>query len=523
MGNNGILNKLIPEKSKANSLEFSKAKQLIGVGLFVAVATTLSSLRPFLTGDIPNALIVLVLGLLMFAGIISFRATASRLISGNSIVFSMYALLTLTTFNSDGLAPDVSNFVFVILLSLMFSGTRSGIIWGVVCAITTIILYSVKSESAGQAPSILSPEQAMADAFGSYLVLIIATLVIGIVYEIVSSRNLTNFESSKKESEIITNEIQIVLNDVSKVMEAVANSDLSKEITAEFEGDLAVLKDSVNNTLTLLSGTLFNVTNACERLNTGATELTNSAQTLSDGTTRQAASLEEITSSMNEIENQVKTNDDHATQSQQLTNETLQVVKTGGYKMSNMLDSINKISETSSNVTKVIKVIDEIAFQTNLLALNAAVEAARAGKYGKGFSVVAEEVRSLAGRSAEAAKNTTELIENSIKEVENGVKNANETADVLNQISDSVEKVNDLISEIAAASKEQKGGIIEINAGLSQVNEVVMQNSSISEQTAAASENLTFEASGLQKMMRRFSLKSSHTDINRDQRKLIET
>ncbi len=164
------------------------------------------------------------------------------------------------------------------------------------------------------------------------------------------------------------------------------------------------------------------------------------------------------------------------------------------------------IDENSSNVTKVIKVIDEIAFQTNLLALNAAVEAARAGKYGKGFAVVAEEVRNLAGRSAVAAKETNDLIEKSITEVANGVKKADETAAVLVSISDSVAKVNDLVGEIAASSQEQSSNIAEINKGLATMNDVVQQNSSISEETAAASEELSGQSTELQSLMGKFKI-----------------
>ncbi len=509
-----IIDALIHEKLKKDPLEFSKSRQLAGIGLFASTATVLTSLGPFSNGDITNGILVLVLGLIMSGGVISLRIVGSRVVAGNTVVLSLYILLTLVVLIGKQLPPDVANYVFVVLLALMFSGTRSGIIWGVVSAVTLAALYMSKMGTVGQVSRVLTPEQVMADTFRSYMVLIIGTLVVGLVYEIVSSRNLTNFEDSKRKSEKTTKEIEIMLQDVATVMAAVANSDLSKEMSSELKGDLAGLKDNVNNALGFLSRTLSNVTSSSNRLSNSAKELSGSAQTLSSGATKQAASLEQITASMSEVEGQVKTNNENALQSRQLTGQMLEIVKSGNERMTNMLDSIHKISATSADVTKVIKVIDEIAFQTNLLALNAAVEAARAGKYGKGFSVVAEEVRNLASRSAVAAKDTTELIENSTKEVDNGVKNANETADVLNQISESVEKVNDLIGEIAAASKEQETGIVEVNTGLSEVNEVVMQNSAISEQTASASEDLTSEASGLYGLMKTFHLKTSaaHTE-----------
>jgi len=222
----------------------------------------------------------------------------------------------------------------------------------------------------------------------------------------------------------------------------------------------------------------------------GSRELTNSAQTLSTGATEQAASIEEISSSLNEVGAQTKLNSGNAGQAKVLSEGTRQQVQKGNQQMAVMVESMENIKETSSEVTKVIKVIDEIAFQTNLLALNAAVEAARAGKYGKGFAVVAEEVRALAGRSAEAAKDTTELIEKSIKGVETGVQQAGETASVLREIVSSMDKMNNLVSEIADSSNEQNTGIEEITAGLAQVNTVVQQNASIAEENASASEEL---------------------------------
>ena len=504
-----LLDFFIRDNLKTDALEWSKARQIAGIGLFTTIMTLLNCIRPFVNGDFIMAVVVLVLGTMMMGGVLLLRITGSRVISGNAIVLSLYILLALVLLTSRGLSPDSAMLVIVVLLSLMFTGLRSGFVWGVICTVTVIALYILKSDSAVIVVANLTPEQLMLDAFGSYLTLIIATLVLGAVYEKVSSSNLKNFESAQKKSELRTNEIQLALKDVEEVMTAVSESDLSKHITSELSSEMSLLKGSVNNALILLGQTIKDVTTSSERLDSGAAELAKTSQALSEATSRQAASLEEITSSMSEIENRVNTNDENTTESQQLTAQTLGVVTRGNERMSEMMDSIKKISSTSADVTKVIKVIDEIAFQTNLLALNAAVEAARAGKYGKGFSVVAEEVRSLASRSAEAAKDTTELIENSAKEVENGVKNADMTAEMLSEIAASIEKVNSLNTEIAIASKEQKKSIGEINAGLNQVNEIVMQNSSISEESAAASETLTNEAASLQQVLKQFRLRQS--------------
>ncbi len=215
---------------------------------------------------------------------------------------------------------------------------------------------------------------------------------------------------------------------------------------------------------------------------------------------------------MAEIENRTQTNRDNATEAKELTHKTIAIVREGNQQMNSMLQSMENINQSSSQVSNVIKTIDEIAFQTNLLALNAAVEAARAGKYGKGFAVVAEEVRSLASRSAEAAKNTTDLIEHSILEVKKGVQNADATASILNQITEGINQSNTLINEISDASVEQANNVGEINDGLTNVNSVVQQNSSISEQSASASEELSSQASRLQETMNIFIL--SEKDVH---------
>ncbi len=300
--------------------------------------------------------------------------------------------------------------------------------------------------------------------------------------------------------------LQNTIHNTNLIMKAVAEGNLSEKLTVGLKGDLNDLKNSINDSITMLGNTMATVINASEKVKVGSKEISSSANTLADGTTQQAAAIQEMSSSISEFSAQTKANNENASQAQQLSNQTLEIVQKGNKQMESMLTSINEINNTSSEVSKVIKVIDEIAFQTNLLALNAAVEAARAGKYGKGFAVVAEEVRSLASRSAEAAKSTTSLIEASIKEVEKGVKNADLTASVLNEISESIDKTNDLVGEISSASKEQATGIDEINKGLSQINDIVQLNSSISEETAASSEDLSNQASQLQNLMGGFKI-----------------
>ncbi len=296
---------------------------------------------------------------------------------------------------------------------------------------------------------------------------------------------------------------------INRVMDAVDKGDFTQRVTGEHKGDLERLKKSINSSVEVLGKTIHQVARNSRQINSGAIELSSSAQELASGASQQAASLEEISSTMDEVKAQSSTNNDNAVQASQLSDKTIEIVGRGTKQMEEMLGSMNSINATSTDVFKIIKVIDEIAFQTNLLALNAAVEAARAGKYGKGFAVVAEEVRNLAARSAEAARSSTEMIEKSGKEVEAGVANADKTALVLNEISESITKVNDLVAEIASASKDQTTGIDEVNKGLGQINSVVQQNSSISEQTASSSEELSSRATQLEQLMARFKLDQS--------------
>ncbi len=315
--------------------------------------------------------------------------------------------------------------------------------------------------------------------------------------------------------DLLMDSLQLTISEVTEVVKNLSEGDITRRVSGDLKGDLTVLKNDLNQSLDMLSQIIAEIRVSSEKLKSSSSELTNSSQAMASGTTEQAASLEQIASSMGEIGSQTKINNENAMQAQQLAGSTLDALQRGNSQMQEMLKSMNEINSTSSDVSKIIKVIDEIAFQTNLLALNAAVEAARAGKYGKGFAVVAEEVRNLAARSAEAAKNSTELIENSGAEVAKGVDNANKTAEILTEIDDNVNKVSDMVGEIASASKEQTQGIEEVNTGLNQVNQVVQNNSAISEETASASNELSAQADQLINLIARFKLDQTlvHSDI----------
>jgi len=213
-------------------------------------------------------------------------------------------------------------------------------------------------------------------------------------------------------------------------LEEMSKGNLTASIKSDFKGDHAIMKEAINSTLASLIEIMNRIFMSADRIASGSRQVSDSSQSLSQGATEQASSLEEITASMTEMGSQTKQNADNATQANQLTATARENAERGNEQMQQMLGAMGEINESSGQISKIIKVIDEIAFQTNLLALNAAVEAARAGVHGKGFAVVAEEVRNLAQRSAKAAKETTELIEGSVKKAENGSNIANATANV---------------------------------------------------------------------------------------------
>ncbi len=243
---------------------------------------------------------------------------------------------------------------------------------------------------------------------------------------------------------------------------------------------------------------------ATEQVSVGAGQVSEFSVLISQGAAQQASSVEQLTASLEQISSQTTLNANNANEANDKAVTARDNAERGRDQMNEMLKAMEQINQSSRNISKVIKVIDDIAFQTNILALNAAVEAARAGQHGKGFAVVAEEVRNLAARSAQAAKETTEMIEGSVKNVESGAKIANETAKNLNGVVVEIARVSELVSNIAVASSEQAAGIGQINQGIIQISQVVQENSATAEESAAASEQLEGQAATLKEQTARF-------------------
>lgn len=294
--------------------------------------------------------------------------------------------------------------------------------------------------------------------------------------------------------------------------EMIANGDFTVDVYAKSDKD--VLNKALFNIVENNNKMLNEISSVSEQVVTGSGQISESSMKLSGGASEQASSIEELTATIEEIKNQTRLNADHANKANLFANKVKDDATDGNVHMEEMLNAMNEINISSANISKVIKAIDDIAFQTNILSLNAAVEAARAGQYGKGFAVVAEEVRNLATRSAEAAKETTILIENSINKAEHGTTIAKDTANSFKEIVDGIEKVANLVSDIAVASNDQAVSIEQINIGISQVSDVIQENSAASEESAAAGEELFAQAETLKDMVGRFKLKSLVVNVD---------
>ena len=299
-----------------------------------------------------------------------------------------------------------------------------------------------------------------------------------------------------------------VIKDISETTGQMAKGNFDVELTATFPGDLAPIQQSVNQFVLRMSETIANISQSADQVTAGAEQVSNSAQALAQGATEQASSVQELAATMNEISSKVNQNADNARQANKAAGSVSATMNVSQEKMQQMIQAMGDISSCSSEIGKIMKIIEDIAFQTNILALNAAVEAARAGTAGKGFAVVADEVRNLATKSTEASKNISALIENSLNAVEHGTQIAGETDQSLLQAVNEVHEMTGIIEEISAASSDQADSITQVMTGIDQISSVVQTNSATAEESAAASEELSSQSQLMKSLVERFKLKN---------------
>lgn len=288
---------------------------------------------------------------------------------------------------------------------------------------------------------------------------------------------------------------------------SLADGDLTKRIDLDQKDELGQLGNALNKAADNLENLISNVIMASQNLAQAVQQIATGNQNLSQRTSEQASSLEEVASTIEEATSAINQNADNAQQANGQAKNSSKLATDGGELVNDAVSSINDINQTSKQIGEIISVINEIAFQTNLLALNAAVEAARAGEQGRGFAVVAGEVRNLAQRSGNAAKEIGDLIKDSIDKIEIGTEKANKSGESLTEIINSIENVSKLIAEIAAASNEQKQGIEQINVAIGEMDTMTQQNSALVEETASASEEMSNQASELLAMVQKFKIK----------------
>jgi len=295
----------------------------------------------------------------------------------------------------------------------------------------------------------------------------------------------------------ITRSITQPLNDAVRLSQAVADGDLSRQLQVSGKDELSALGETLNTMSRNLSTLIGRIRSGTESIATASAQIAQGNADLSSRTEHQAASLQETAASMQQMDDTVRGNSDNARQANQLALQATAVATKGGDDVGHVVATMSAIHESSRRISDIIGVIDGIAFQTNILALNAAVEAARAGEQGRGFAVVASEVRSLAQRSANAAREIKGLITDSVEKVEMGTHQVNQAGQTIGDVVQHVRKVNDLIAEISSSSTEQSQGVGQINTAVTNLDQTTQQNAALVEETSAAAESLRQQAQQL--------------------------
>ena len=297
------------------------------------------------------------------------------------------------------------------------------------------------------------------------------------------------------------------IGEISTMLEAIAGGDLTAQITQEYVGDFASIRTSLNDILQKLNSTMGQIVASAEHVSGGAEQMSTASQALSQGSMEQTTAVEELEHTMRAVTENVRQTAENAQRArEQVTGMGVQLAE-GNQKMQEMIAAMGEITDSSNEIEKIIKTIEDIAFQTNILALNAAVEAARAGTAGKGFAVVADEVRSLAAKSAEASQSTSALIGRSISAVNQGTQIADATARQLKNVVEGAHGIEETINGIAADAQTQAGAVVQIQDQIGQITGVVQTNSSTAEESAATSQELSAQANVLKQLVKTFRLR----------------
>nr|WP_315020009.1 methyl-accepting chemotaxis protein [uncultured Aminipila sp.] len=312
------------------------------------------------------------------------------------------------------------------------------------------------------------------------------------------------FETLASATKQTVDNLSGILYDIHDTMKNFSNGNFILGSTTEYQGDLSGINDSIHKFSIHISNTLSQINTSSDEVARGSVQVAAGSQTLAQGATEQTAAIQELSDFVSDMALNIQQTSQDAEQAKKIAEKASTSSAQGKQQMQKMIEAMNNISYASSEIEKIIKNIEDIAFQTNILALNAAVEAARAGEAGKGFAVVADEVRNLAGKSAESVKNTSELIERSMAAISNGTTIVSETAESLNDIISSSEKSSQVIQHIADAAIVQEKSIGEVNSRLTQVSEVIQLNSATAEESAALSEEMSAQANMLKELIQHF-------------------